>query len=67
MTSQAAMVYFRSSSHFANGATVDVVDGTEYLGQFTVASGNATVSSVKASTSAQIGYKFTPELKDSPY
>ena len=57
---------FSVSSHFANGATVDVVDGTEYLGNFTVAGGNATVTSVKASTSAQIGYKFTPELKTLP-
>ena len=57
---------FDVSSHFANGASVDVVDGTEYLGDFTVASGNATVTDVKASTSAQIGYKFTPELRTLP-
>ena len=57
---------FSVSSHFSNGASVDVVDGTEYLGAFTVASGNATVTTVKASTSAQIGYKFTPELKTLP-
>jgi len=57
---------FDVSGHFANGASVDVVDGTEYLGDFTVASGNATVTDVKASTSAQIGYKFTPELRTLP-
>ena len=57
---------FSVSGHFANGAVVDVVDGTEYLGTATIASTNATVTDVKASTSAQIGYKFTPELKTLP-
>ncbi len=57
---------FSTSGHFSNNAVVDVVDGTEYLGQFTVASNNATVTSVKSSTSAQIGYKFIPELKTLP-
>ena len=57
---------FSTSGHFANNAVVDVVDGTEYLGQFTVAGNNATVFSVKASSAAQIGYKFTPELKTLP-
>ena len=55
------------SSVFANGAEVDVIDGNEYLGSFTVASGNVDVSAVKAnSTTAEIGYKFTPELKTLP-
>ena len=57
---------FSVSGHFRNGASVDVVDGAEYLGNFTIASSNADVSSVKASTSAQIGYQFTPELKTLP-
>ena len=57
---------FNVSSHFANGATVEVVDGTEFLGTFTVASGNVDVSAVKLSTSAQIGYRFVPELKTLP-
>ena len=57
---------FSVSSHFSNGAVVDVVDDTEYLGTFTVAGGNATVAAVKESTSSQIGYKFTPELKTLP-
>jgi hypothetical protein len=55
------------SAHFANGAVVDVVDGTEYLGQFTVAGGEVDVAAVKAdSTTAQIGYKFTPEIRTLP-
>lgn len=57
---------FNVSSHFSNGAVVDVVDGTEYLGQFTVAGGNVDVSAVKLSTAAQIGYKFVPELTTMP-
>ena len=58
---------FDVSSVFADGAEVDVVDGNDYLGTFTVASGNVDVSAVKASsTSAEIGYKFTPELKTLP-
>jgi hypothetical protein len=57
---------FDVSSHFANGAVVDVVDGTEYLGEFTVSGGEVDVSAVKASTSAQIGYKYIPELKTLP-
>jgi hypothetical protein len=57
---------FDVSAHFSNGAVVDVVDGTEYLGQFTVAGGNVDVSAVKLSTAAQIGYKFVPELTTMP-
>ena len=57
---------FSVSSHFSNGAVVDVIDGSQYLGQFTVAGGNLDVSSVKESTSIQVGYKFTPELKTMP-
>lgn len=63
---------FNVSSHFANGAVVDVVDGTEYLGKFTVVGTSATgpgevdVSAVKLSTTAQIGYRFIPELKTLP-
>ena len=58
---------FDVSAVFANGAEVDVVDGNDYLGNFTVAGGNVDVSAVKASsTSAEIGYKFTPELKTLP-
>jgi len=57
---------FNVSSTFSDGAVVDVIDGTEYLGQFTVASGNVDVSAVKLSTSAEIGYKFVPELTTMP-
>lgn len=57
---------FSVSSHFANGAEVDVVDGTEYLGTFTVSGGNLDVSAVKESTSIQAGYKMDVEIKTLP-
>lgn len=57
---------FSTSGHFINNAVVDVVDGTEYLGQFTVGSNQINTSLVKASTEAQIGYKFIPELQTMP-
>ena len=57
---------FSTSGHFNNDAVVDVVDGTEYLGSFTVGSNQVNTSLVKASTEAQIGYKFVPELKTMP-
>ena len=57
---------FTVSSHFSDGAVVDVVDDTEYLGTFTVASGDIDVSAVKLSTNVQVGYKFIPELTTMP-
>jgi len=49
---------FDVSSHFENGAVVQVINGTDYIGEFTVAGGNVDVSSVALITSAEIGYKF---------
>jgi len=57
---------FTVSSHFANGAVVDVTDGNEYLGQFTIAGGQLDVSAVKNSSTVQAGYKFVPELRTLP-
>jgi len=57
---------FTVSSHFANGANVDVIDDTEYLGTFTVSGGQIDVSAVKSSVKIQAGYKFLPELKTNP-
>ena len=57
---------FTVSSHFANGAEVDVVDGNAFLGTFTVASGQLDVSAIKETNSIQAGYKFVPELKTLP-
>ena len=55
------------SANFSNGATVKVVNGTDYLGEFTVASGNVDVSAVDNTvTSASIGYAFTPTMKTLP-
>lgn len=57
---------FNVNTHFVNGAVVHVVDGTEYLGTFTVANNSVDVSAVKLSTTAQIGYRFIPEIKTLP-
>ena len=58
---------FNVSSDFTNGAVLDVVSGTHYLGQFTVAGGNIDVSSVDNSlSSAEIGFKFNVTLKTNP-
>jgi len=58
---------FSVSADFANGAILDVVSGTHYLGQFTVASGNIDVSAVDNSlSSAEIGFKFDVNLKTNP-
>ena len=58
---------FNVSSDFNNGAVVQVVDGNNFVGEFTVASGNVDVSSVDASlTTAEIGYKFNVELTTNP-
>ena len=58
---------FNVSSDFNNGAVVQVIDGNNFVGEFTVASGNVDVSSVDSSlTTAEIGYKFNVELTTNP-
>ena len=57
---------FDVSSHFADGAEVDVVNSTDYLGKFTVASGEVDVSAVQLITSAEIGYSFNVEAETLP-
>ena len=58
---------FDVSSDFANGAVLDVVSGTHYLGQFTVGSGNIDVSAVDNSlSSVEIGFKFDVTLTTNP-
>lgn len=57
---------FDVSSHFANGAVVDVINDTDYLGTFTVASGNVDVSAVQEITSAEIGLSFDVEAETLP-
>jgi hypothetical protein len=57
---------FDVSAHFENGAVVDVVDDTDYIGQFTVAGGNVDVSAVSEITSAEIGYSFTVNAETLP-
>lgn len=57
---------FDVSSHFNNGAVVSVVNGTDYLGKFTVANGNVDVSAVQEIDSAEIGYEFTVKAETMP-
>lgn len=57
---------FDVSSHFEDGAVVKVVNSTNYLGEFTVASGNVDVSAVQSITSAEIGFSFNVEAETLP-
>ena len=57
---------FDVSGHFANGAVVSVISNSNYLGQFTVASGNVDTSAVEAITSAEIGYEFSVVAETNP-
>jgi len=58
---------FTVSNFFENGAEVDVISATDYLGKFTVTNGQIDVSSVDASlTSCQVGFGFDVELKTNP-
>ena len=58
---------FNVSADFNNGAILNVIDGNNYVGEFTVAGGNLDVSSVDSTlSSAEIGFKFNLELKTNP-
>ena len=58
---------FTVSNYFENGAEVDVISSTDYLGKFTVSGGQIDVSAVDASlTSCQVGFGFDVELKTNP-
>ena len=58
---------FNVSSHFSNGAIVDVLKGSDYLGAFTISGGNLDVSSVdNAVTSVEVGYKFNVNAHSLP-
>lgn len=58
---------FDVSDFFEDGAVVDVVSSTDYLGQFTVSGGIVDVSAIDASlTDCQVGYGFDIELKTNP-
>lgn len=55
------------NSDFANGAVVKAVNGTDYLGEYTVGSAQLDVSAVDDTvTSSFVGYSFTPTLKTMP-
>ena len=65
--SGAAGVLTGLNTDFADGAIVKAVNGTDYLGTYTVATDEVDVSAIDAGvTSAYVGYAFTPELKTLP-
>lgn len=58
---------FNVSADFHDGAVVSVIDGNNFVGDFTVAGGNVDVSGVIANlTEAEIGFKFDVELTTNP-
>jgi hypothetical protein len=57
---------FDVSDQFSNGAEVKVTSGTDYIGEYTVASSEIDTSAVKEITSAYVGYQFNPILKTLP-
>ena len=57
---------FNVSADFANGVVLNVVNGNNYIGEFTVASGNIDVSSVSTLNSAEIGFKYNVNLITNP-
>ena len=66
-TNGSSGVFTLTSGQFDNGAKVDVVSGTQYLGQFAVSGGQVDVSAVDDSlTNAEIGFGFDIELKSNP-
>lgn len=63
----AAGVLTGLNADFANGANVKAVNGTDYLGSYTVTADEVDVSAIDANvTSAYVGYSFTPELQTLP-
>jgi hypothetical protein len=58
---------FDVSNFFEDGAELDVVSSTDYLGKFTVSGGEIDVSAVDAAlTDCQAGFGFDVELKTNP-
>ena len=58
---------FDVSGEFNDGAVLHVINGSNYVGEFTVSGGNIDVSSTDATlTAAEIGYKFDVNLKSNP-
>ena len=58
---------FDVSADYNDDAVVQVIDGNNFIGEFTVSGGEVDVSGVDATlTTAEIGYKFNVELKTNP-
>jgi len=60
-------VFGSLTSHFSNGAVVKAISGNDYLGEFTIASGQIDASLAKSGVSTgYIGYAFVPLIKTLP-
>ena len=60
-------VFGSLTSHFSNGAVVKAISGNDYLGEFTIASGQIDASLAKSGVSTGfIGYAFVPLIKTLP-
>ena len=57
---------FTTTTPFADGASLAVIEGDNYIGTFTMGSSVINVSAVKLINSAEIGYSFTSSLKSLP-
>ena len=57
---------FTTSTPFANGASLAVVEGNNFIGTFTMGSNQINVSAIKLINTAEIGFSFTSSLKTLP-
>ena len=65
--SATSSVFSGLTSHFSNGAVVKAISGNDYLGEFTIASGQIDASLAKSNVSTgYIGYAFVPLIKTLP-
>ena len=65
--SATASVFSGLTSHFSNGAVVKAISGNDYLGEYTIASGQIDASLAKSNVSTgYIGYAFVPLIKTLP-
>jgi len=65
--SATASVFSGLTSHFSNGAVVKAISGNDYLGEYTIASGEIDASLAKSNVSTgYIGYAFVPLIKTLP-
>ena len=63
----ASIIYDQGDDFYADGKVLNVVDGNNYVGEFTVSGGQINVSAIDPTLSqAEIGMKFNVTLKTNP-